>query len=199
MLAELLGRQARGLLLQLQLGDAIAQRLLGTLGGQARLVERAQLGGQVVELESRGAQRLLLGRADFQRVLQAGVGGLLVDGLEFGAGILQRGGDALDLVVRDLDAALELVDAVGRIARREARVVGRAFEIAGLLAGIAQFLVERLEGELVVLELRLQLGQLAVVAFEEVRLGFGPQRARCSSICAPISSSSSRICVLRCV
>ncbi|KGD44404.1 hypothetical protein DO72_5716 [Burkholderia pseudomallei] len=175
LLGELLARHTRRLLLQLQLGDAIAQRLQRALGGEPRLVGRAQLRREIVELRARGAERLLLRRAHFERVLQAGVRGLLVDRLELRARILQRRRDALGLLVRDLDRALQLVDAVRGLARGEARVGGRALALARLLARVRQRLVERFERELIVLEARLQFGELGVVALE-IRLRLRAQR-----------------------
>ena len=62
-LRVLLEAQARGLLLELELGDALAQRVELALELQAALVAGAQLGGQVVVLAARGAQRLSRARA----------------------------------------------------------------------------------------------------------------------------------------
>ena len=77
LLDELLAAQTRGLFLQLQFADAVAQRLQRTLGGETGFVGGAQLGGQIVEFEARGVQRFFLDRTDVERVLQPGVRGLL--------------------------------------------------------------------------------------------------------------------------
>ena len=167
--------QARRLFLQLQFGDAVAQRLQRALGSETRLVGGTQLGRQVIQFETRGVQRLFLDRANLQRALQARMRGLLVDRFEFGARVFQRGRHALALLVRDLDAALQLVDAVRHVARGKACIGGGPVEIARLRTRGGQFFVEGFEGQLVVFETRLQLGQLRVVTFE-VRLRLAAQR-----------------------
>ena len=125
LLDELLAVQTRRLLLQLQFVDAVAQRLQRAFGGQTRFVGGTQLGGQIVQFEARGVQRFFLDGANIERVLQAGVRGLLVDGFQLGARIFQRRRDTLALLVRDLNAALQFVDAVRHVARGEARVGAR--------------------------------------------------------------------------
>ena len=176
LLDELLAVQARGLFLQLQFVDAVAQRLQRTLGGQAGFVGGTQLGRQIVQFETRSVQRFFLDRANIERVLQTGMRGLLVDRFQLGARIFQRRGHTLALLVRDLDAALQFVDAVRHVARGEARVGGGPIEIARLGARGGKRFVERFEGQLVIFETRLQFGEFGIVTLE-VRFRFATQSA----------------------
>ncbi|MPM66173.1 hypothetical protein SDC9_113080 [bioreactor metagenome] len=70
-LAVLLQAQARGLLLELEFGDALTQRVQRALGLHAPLVAGAQLRRQAVVLAAALAQRLLTRQLQRQRVLQA--------------------------------------------------------------------------------------------------------------------------------
>ena len=70
-LGILLKAQARGLFFELELGDALAQRVKLALELQAALVAGAQLAGQVVVLAALGAQIGLALQLDVQRALQA--------------------------------------------------------------------------------------------------------------------------------
>ncbi len=121
-------------------------------------------------------QRLFLDCANLQRALKTGMRGLLVDRFKFGTRIFERRRDALALLMRDLDAALQFVDAVRHVARGKACIGGGAVEIARLRARSRQFFVECFEGQLVVFETGLQFGKFGIVPLE-VRLRFATQRA----------------------
>ncbi len=133
MLAELLLVQARGLFLQLVLGDAVAQRLQAALGGQALVVVLAQLRRQRVQLGAGELELFFLHCTPLQRILQAGVGGLLVDGFQLDAGVFQRLRKTLRLVAGGLDIAAQLVDAVSQVALGKQGFLRRALEVAQLV------------------------------------------------------------------
>ena len=93
-LAVLLKTQACGLRLELNIGDALAQRLLLTVQLQTALITGAQLGGQVVVFAAAGGEVLLALQLEGQRVLQAGLSGGVVQAGEFIAGALRFCGHA---------------------------------------------------------------------------------------------------------
>jgi len=106
-LGVLLQAQARSLLLELQVGDALAQRFELALKRHAALVTGAQLGSQVVVVAAFGPQFLLPGHLEVQRVLQATLCGGIRQAREFVMGTIRLGGNALDLLRRCVQRALQ--------------------------------------------------------------------------------------------
>ena len=169
-LAVLLESQPRGLLLELEIGDALAQRIEIAFELQAPLVAGAQLGRQVVVFAALGAQRLFALQFQRQCALQSGLGRRIRKPGQFFARPLFLHGDRCSLLGRGLDGALQL--AAARLDRtlRKLRFLGFPLQAALLLAALRQ---PALGLDHLVAELGMALlavGQLHV-QFLEPRLG----------------------------
>jgi len=119
-------------------GDGLAQRVQAALEAQALLVGLAQAQRQVVVAGAHGGQRLLAFELEGQRVLQAGLGGGVVEAVELGLQAGRRAGHRGDLRLGRLDAALQLAAPGRQGLRRKTGLLGAPLQRAQLLAGIGQ-------------------------------------------------------------
>ena len=121
--------------------------------------------------------------------------GLLVDGLQLGARVLERLGDTFALVGCHLDIAAQLFDAAAQVALGKDRLLRRALQLTQLLACRREAPVQRFEGALVRFVGGLLVGQRGIVLLE-TRLRLGADGALLPAWAA-ISSRSARIWLLR--
>ncbi|MCY1216441.1 hypothetical protein D9M72_283140 [compost metagenome] len=145
----------------------------------------AQLCRQRIEFGARDGELFFLLGAALQRFLQAGMGGLLVDGLKLGAGVFQGFGNAFGLVGGHLDIAAQLVDAAGQVALGKEGFLRGALEVAQLVARARELAVQRLEGHLLVFVGGLHLCQRGVVLLE-AGFGFGADGALLFDLCVDL-------------
>jgi hypothetical protein len=89
LLLELVSIDLGRLLLQPQLGDALAQRAQVLLAAQPRFLEGAQLRGDLLLPVARPGEALLPGDPDFQAFLKLGSQRLVVDLLQLALEVLQ--------------------------------------------------------------------------------------------------------------
>ncbi len=127
-LAVLLHAQARGLFLELEVGDAAAQGLQLTFQLKAALVAGAQLGRQVVVLAAQGRQGLLALGLGSEGGLQAGLGGGVGQARQFFLCALLLVGQRLFLLARGVDGALQLSLARLQAAQREGGLLRLALQ-----------------------------------------------------------------------
>ena len=125
-----------GLLFQLELGDALTQRIKLAFQAQAPLVAGAQLVGQVVVLAALGTQISFTFQLHTQGRLQArlGCGIRQARQLFFGALLFLR--DCLGLLGRDGDGSGQLFAARCQTTQGKLRLLRLALQCALLLAGI---------------------------------------------------------------
>lgn len=134
----LLQAQARGLLLELEFGDALAQRVQRLLQLLAAFVAGAQLVGQVVIFAAARGRGLLALHLQIQRVLQAALGGGIGQAREFVLRALLLVGQRAGLLAGRLYGAAEFAPARLQAAPREGGLLGLALQRAQLLARFVQ-------------------------------------------------------------
>src|SRR5690606_4338440 len=171
LLRVLFGVHARGLLLELELGQLLPQRFLGALGRETLLLAVAQLLRQVVEPLSRRRQCLLGTAARVERVLQrlpCGRVGQLLQLLEqartLGRGLL---GQRLSLGQQRFEALQIAFDR----ADRERSFLRLALLLPERLATIGQLALGLLERELQLFGALLTLAELRIELLEPAGLG----------------------------
>ena len=162
LLLILLKAQAGSLLLELEFGDALAQRVELALELHASLVAGAQLGGQVVIFAAAGAQCLLALQLQCQGVLQAGLRGGIGQAGQLVLRALFFVVDGARLLLGRLNRAGQLGIACLQAALGKRGFLGLAFQAALLFTALGQ-LALRLDHALVQLGMALlAVGQLHV-------------------------------------
>ena len=129
----MLEAEAGRLLLELEIGDALTQRIKLPLQLQSPLVAGAQLGRQVVVFAALGPQGLFTLQFQRQRVLQAGLCGSIGQAGQFFAGPFFVHRDGLGLLGGGFNRPAQFTTARFQTAQGKGGFLGLAFELSLLI------------------------------------------------------------------